>query len=437
VDTRIQSRKGATTIQLLVVLVPVLFGLIGFAVDLGRIYMIRGELKTAANAMAMAAASKLIGTDQALTDATNAAKIPIDTSTGYGDKYDFGGLPIGQTTGQFTSSVSDPTFYSSLADATSGNNPGTGGSSVRYAQVSITADAPLVFWRFLPIVNTPGTPVAVQSVAGISAPLCTACSIEPFAVAAVDATDATDFGFVQGTMYTLGYQCTTGPTPAGLPYSGGATARIPYLILDRFNSADTMFPDDSSQMYRNGASGMPGVNPTLGLMSNSGQPISCFNIQNSTAEVTWATAAPAACTASVASTVSAGLCGLDLRFDPSPSSTYSTVCSNITNASTIESAYTQDTDSAEEDVYTSYSGNGRRLITISIIDPTTFNTANMTILGFRQFLVQPALNLTTLNAADTNGRFLALYVGNVAPVKQGNFGSCGVTSGPGKVVLHQ
>ena len=42
---------------MLVILVPVLFGLIGFAVDLGRLYMVRGELKTAANAMALAAAS--------------------------------------------------------------------------------------------------------------------------------------------------------------------------------------------------------------------------------------------------------------------------------------------------------------------------------------------------------------------------------------------
>ena len=51
--------RGATTIQLLVILVPVLFGFIGFAVDLGQLYLVRGELKVAANSMALAAAQKL------------------------------------------------------------------------------------------------------------------------------------------------------------------------------------------------------------------------------------------------------------------------------------------------------------------------------------------------------------------------------------------
>jgi len=39
--------------------------------------------------------------------------------------------------------------------------------------------------------------------------------------------------------------------------------------------------------------------------------------------------------------------------------------------------------------------------------------------------------------ADPNGRFLAIYIGSVAPVKQGRFDGCQQTAGPGKVVLHQ
>ena len=38
---------------------------------------------------------------------------------------------------------------------------------------------------------------------------------------------------------------------------------------------------------------------------------------------------------------------------------------------------------------------------------------------------------------DTNGRFPAMYVGTVAPLKQGRFDGCQITNGPGKVVLHQ
>ena len=408
--------------------------MIGFAVDLGRLYMIRGELKTAANAMALASAQRLIGTDQSLGDAITASKIPIDSSTGFGSRYDFGGLVIGQTTGQLGSTAADPTFYATLADALAGSNGGGGGTASRYAQVTLTADAPLIFWRFLPLAAEGKVSVQAGAVAGISAPLCTACGIEPFAVAAVDQTDTTDFGFIQGTIYTFGYSCTTGIQPAGLPDTAGATARIPYLLLDRYNTADATFTDENTQLLRAGANGMPGLDPTQGLLSASGQPIACFNINNSTVETVWANATPRVCTATVAGPVSSALCGLDLRFEPSPSSTFSTVCGNVASAGTLEPAFTQDTDLIEEDTYPSYTGNGRRLITVSIVD--TLNPNGMTVLGFRQFLVQPNLNISTVNPSDINGRFLVMYVGNVAPLKQGNFGSCGVTSGPGKVVLH-
>jgi hypothetical protein len=61
----------------------------------------------------------------------------------------------------------------------------------------------------------------------------------------------------------------------------------------------------------------------------------------------------------------------------------------------------------------------------------------MTILGFRQFLVIPGQGATVINPADANGRFVAMYIGSVAPLKQGRFDGCQQTAGPGKVVLHQ
>ena len=57
---------------------PVLFGLMGFALDLGRLYLIRGELNQAANAMAIAAASQLIGTSTSTDNATAAANQSLD-----------------------------------------------------------------------------------------------------------------------------------------------------------------------------------------------------------------------------------------------------------------------------------------------------------------------------------------------------------------------
>ncbi len=88
--------------------------------------------------------------------------------------------------------------------------------------------------------------------------------------------------------------------------------------------------------------------------------------------------------------------------------------------------------------YASYTGNSRRLITVPVVDALSSTTA-MTVLGFRQFLIQPLDTAGTANnPSDVNSRFIAMYGGTVAPVRQGRFdGGCGATSGPGKVVLHQ
>jgi len=105
-----------------------------------------------------------------------------------------------------------------------------------------------------------------------------------------------------------------------------------------------------------------------------------------------------------------------------------------------------DTDpGTTQDLYTAYQGNGRRVITVVVVDALAPNTGTpMTVLGFRQFLLQPNPDGTPFNPADTNGRFVATYLGSPMPVRQGyiddRFGlSCPapVTSGPGKVVLHR
>lgn len=411
--------RGATTIQLLVILVPVLFGFIGFAVDLGQLYLIRGELKVAANSMALAAAQKLIGTDQAISAATNAAHLAINDSSGFANKYNFGGLTIGQTNGFLASSAPDPSYFSTLLDATSGaGSAGGDGADSRHARVTLTADAPLTFWRFLPLATEGKVPVAAQAVAGISAPLCTACGIENFAIAALNVNDSTDFGFITDTKYTLGYSCNGVPTPTGL---AGAPQRLAYILLNRLNANTTVFTNENSQLFRIGAGGLPG---------NTDSTQACFSIN--TAETIWATATPSACAATVQSPVTSAVCGLDARFENSPQ----TVCQAIPDIDTLGGIYSPDTDTSSIDVYASYAGNGRRVITIPIVD-TLNSTGSMTVLGFRQFLVEPNLNVTNINPADQNGRFIVLYIGSVVPVRQGRFDGCQIPAGPGKVVLHQ
>jgi Flp pilus assembly protein TadG len=406
-----KDERGATAIQLLVILVPAAMALIGFAVDLGIIYSIKGELKSAAGAMAIAAASRLMGTDASADSANAIAQVTANN-------YYFNGFPIGQNTGTLTSTVSPPALYATLADAL-GNGGQTGGALARHVRVDVTAQTKLLFWSFLPVVTDRNITVAATAVAGMSAPLCQACGIEPYAVAAIDQTDTTDFGFVPGTKYSFAYLCTGTPQPTLLP---GASQTISYVLLNRLDPNATVFADESSQAFRDAAGGMPG---------NTDSTVACFRITNT--ETIWLNAAVLACnTNSVSPVVTNALCGLDARFESTPAA----ACSGISAIDQLAAIYPPDTDLNDYDVFTDYAGDGRRIITIPIVD-TVSGTASMTVLGFRQFLLIPGQGTSALNPADPLGRFVALYAGSVAPVKQGRFDGCQISAGPGKVVLHQ
>jgi Flp pilus assembly protein TadG len=424
VDIRNQTRsrtnkRGAVSLPLLVIMVPVLFGFMGFAIDLGRLYLIRGELNQAASAMALASAAKLNGTSAATDFATNAAMLTLDNSLNNANKYNFGSLQLNQTTGILTSDAPAPSYFATATDAM-GSSDGTAASgiSAQYAQANITADAPLIFWALLSLGQSRKTSIAARAVAGISAPVCTACGIENFAVAAIDQTDLVNFGFVAATHYTLGYVCNGNPSPGPL---AGDTQLVNYLLVNRYNTGSTF--DETQQLFRIGAGGLaPSTDPTQ----------ACITINNT--EVLWVSATPNACAAGSPNTsVQEMLCGLSTRMDLNTNA----VCQEVTNIADLSAGLQADIDIAAYDDYTQYAGDGRRIITVPVVDALSA-TGNMTILGFRQFLMEPTSGLTTNDPTDRDGRFSALYIGYPAPVKQGRFdGACGVNSGPGKVVLFQ
>jgi len=419
----VSHKTGTVSIQLLVILVPVLFGFMGFAIDLGRLYLIRGELNQAANAMALAGARQLIGTSAATDYATNSALLTLNNTTGNANKYNFGSLPIGNTDGFYASDAPTPSYFATAADAmTADPNASSGstadGTTAQYIQTNITADAPLTFWALFRLGAARKTTVAARAVAGISAPLCTACGIENFAVAAIDQTDLINFGFIPTTRYTFGYQCTGAPQPTAL---AGTTQRLPYLLLDRYDTGSSF--DESQQLFRIGGGGVPG---------NSTSTQACFRANNT--EVVWVTAAPQTCASlSVVSSVRNLLCGVTSRFtNDTP-----TTCTGVTDVANLSSAYPADTDLTDITDYTTYTGSVRRVISVPVVDALSA-TGAMTVLGFRQFLVEATQGNTANDPADTNGRFQALYVGSPVPLKQGRFdGGCQAQSGPGKVVLFQ
>ncbi|MDX1980540.1 MAG: pilus assembly protein TadG-related protein [Bryobacteraceae bacterium] len=424
---RSSGRRGAISVQLLVLMVPVFFGLMGFAIDLGRLYAARAELKAASEAMALAAASVLIGTDASTGNAAETALRLIETDTGFGNKYDFGALNVGEANGSLNSEVVEPTFYDNVAAATGEGESTTGtsgevsGSVARHVRVELVGETPLTMWRFLALGQEGKVAIRVRSVAGVSAPVCTACGIEPIAIAPVDAGDTTNFGFVVNTRYTLGYICTGAPVPQPLPNSTGG--RVPYVILNRLNEEAEVFPDDLQQIFRNGAQGM---------VPSTNDAIACMRI--AAEESIWATASQLACNVNrVQPSITAFLCGMAARMDNS----LVQGCDTIPEVETLNSLYQPDTDLTDLDDYAGYTGNGRRVLTIPIVE-TLNPTGTMVVLGFRQFLLEPLQDNSGIAPNDPNGRIQVLYLGVVMPLKQGRFeASCTATGGPGKVVLHQ
>lgn len=409
---------------MLVLLGSVMIVFMGFAFDLGRLYLNRAELKTMANAMAIAAAQNLIGTELATTNANAASTAAVRTFDGRGNRYDFGGIVLGEGTTNLTSEVPTPTYFDSMSAATGEGEGGIGaeasGSTARFARVEVRADAPLVFFGLLSVAFDRKVPLATAAVAGVSGPVCSACGIEPIAIAATNTEDTTDFGFVRGNRYTFHYQCNGQPLP---PVLGTAATRLPYLLLNRYDTEAATFNAEDTQLFRNGNTGIP---------PNNNLTRACVNI--GTPEQVWATATPRLCSQTAPNpSVQQFLCGLNNRFD---SSLPDASCSAITDVAQLSSGAPVDPDLNDFDDYTTYTGRGRRIITVSVVDSLSA-TADMNVLGFRQFLVMPNPGGTTLSPNDGPGRFAAIYIGYPAPLKQGRFGSCNITSGPGKVVLHQ
>jgi Flp pilus assembly protein TadG len=429
------------SLQLLVIMVPVLFGFMGFAIDLGRLYLVRSELNQAASALALAAAGQLLGTNASADNATAVVNQAMDNSAGSANTFNFGSLVSGNSVGAL-SSTANTAFFATVSEATAAEGAATGGATARYVQVRVQAEAPLLFWSLLPGGESRKTAVATQAVAGISAPVCTVCGADPFVVGALDVNDTDNFGFgdpAVGQLYTFAFECSgTGRiTPLA-----GTTTVVQYGILNRADSANANL-DEEQQLFRAGAGGLVASatpNPT-----GSTVPLACVAV-GSAVETIWPATSPNVCGSVTPIGVIKALCGL---FTRAPFGTeLSTACSlNSTDVSPLATAYQPDSDQRADQtlLYTDYSGNGRRVVTFAVVDalaPDVVST--MTILGFRQFLLMPTQDGSPLDPGDVNARFVVQYIGSPAPVRQGYFddrfqlngGACPLT-GPGKVVLHQ
>ena len=131
------------SIQLLVILVPVLFGMMGFAIDLGRLWLVRAELHQAASAMALAAASQMSGaTASAIDNINNAANQALNEAEREPVQ-----LRVDGDSGRDDHLLQ---LHRRGVDERSDGATDCGAADVAAIQASISVPAPLLFWSLLP-----------------------------------------------------------------------------------------------------------------------------------------------------------------------------------------------------------------------------------------------------------------------------------------------
>jgi Flp pilus assembly protein TadG len=423
------GQRGAATVYFVLFTIVVL-GFLTLATDVGRMYLIQGELQNAADAAALAAALQLNGTTNALTHADDQVTSSFDSTTGNDNRFNLRQNSIEVPAGLVA--TRETTYFADRDGAVANLNGGQAGGVdwdsgmyPKYVRVQITAQAPVIFAPLLTRITDTLPNVTASAVAGISSPMCSVCGIEPLAI--VDpsqGTDAMHFGFVLGQFYTL-YLDTSQQTP-NAPAAGAAlqdtVGVAPYVVLNHLPAGGADL-DIDGQMFAMAANGI----------SRS------ENVTAETVEVVYPDLV-----GNVAAPIGQDiLCGLNTRFGVDPSEN---VCGTLISGefAALAPAFTADTDLGAEtyaagaglqDYATEYDGSTRRVITVPIIDAID----SLSVLGFRQFLLEMSSTVTQgLDVSLTSGAFRAQYIGTLVPLRCGGIaGVCTITNGGvGRVVLH-
>src|SRR5262249_49477041 len=141
--------RGAATIYF-VLFITAISGLLVMATDVGRLYVIQGELQTAADAAALAAATRLVGTAGAASAATDQVTRSFDDTNGNDNRFNLRLNQIG-TGGSDLISSRDFDYFATLVDAQSNSNGGQTagiewgtGLYPKYVRVQVTAQSPIL-----------------------------------------------------------------------------------------------------------------------------------------------------------------------------------------------------------------------------------------------------------------------------------------------------
>jgi Flp pilus assembly protein TadG len=200
-----QRKKGQQGVVLITtaVMTIVLFALLGVAVDMGRMFIIKHEAQVFTDSGALAAALKLDGTSAGAT----AAVAAVDAST---NKWNMGtqGFAVGSYTVTFANNSNGPWIAAGSMPA----------NATGYTYVQVTAGLTVPVYFIGVIVPITSTPVNAMSVAGQMEDTTLYAGGFPFTPQAFPLASQADptFGMTVGTQYTIRYPASSGkPVCAG------------------------------------------------------------------------------------------------------------------------------------------------------------------------------------------------------------------------------
>jgi len=197
----------------------VMIGMVGLAIDVGRMFVYKSELQAFVDNAAMAAITKMDGT-QTGVQAANALALTGPDGSSLANKVNFDSTTISAVTTGYATSFGGA--YDSYATASSAST-----NNYRFLKVTATQNVALTFLPVLPGISTQYA-VSATAVSGQKATSSlTNGGLLPFAPDAHDQADTTNFGLTPGQSYTLKWPnsgnspCAgdAGFTPPGMPPS--------------------------------------------------------------------------------------------------------------------------------------------------------------------------------------------------------------------------
>ena len=359
------GRRSQRGFSLLVIAAggTVMIGMLGLALDMGRMFIVKNELQTFVDASAVAACRQLDGTQSGIQNAHNTATAGPHGST-QPNGWNFDSNAISNVTDTYATSFNGT--YDSYATASSGAT-----NNYRFVKVVANATLPLYFMAIIP--GLPTSQLLQAGATGGQNPQSTMSNgrLLPVAPDAHNPADTQNFGFTPGQEYTLKWgngNVTTCAGDAGFVPPGSPPSEHGFVDIGEGNS-------NSNVRMAIEYGGYPNPNSTPSSIS----------------------------------------AGDTLGGVPGNRGT------SIFDAMNVRANQDTDTTSTTYDQYKAAgTGNGRRIVTVSVASAWSGNgnNASTTVLGFANFFLDPSY-------AGTSGPICATYIGPASLNGNGSGGTDG------------